>query len=99
MYKTYLDEREHKIIIKFGQSDRARIDKLRSLFEDKGFSLTEVYLKKLTSKIWELRSGRVRLLFGIIAYKAYITNVFIKKSQKTPLKEIKLAEKRFKEYL
>jgi len=64
------------------------------------------YFKKLvnTNDIWEVRvdagSSTFRLLdffdeLGLLV----LTNSFQKKSQKTPLKEIRLAEKRKKEFL
>lgn len=67
-------------------------------FVNEGFSLSTNWLRKLSSNIWELRAGRYRLLFGIKESKAIITNIFIKKTQKTPRKEIELAVKRLKEY-
>ena len=64
------------------------------------------YLKKLvnTDGIWEIRvdSGRDTFrLLGFFDVKELIvlTNSFQKKTQKTPLKEIRLAESRKKEYL
>ena len=64
------------------------------------------YLKKLvnTDDIWEIRvksGGNIFRIFGFF-YKNKIiilTNGFIKKSQKTSLKEIKIAQDRKKEYL
>lgn len=99
MYKTSLDEREYKVVGKLRSSDRARIDKLRGIFEKNGFDLSEVHLKRISKMLHELRSGRVRMLFGMIKDCAVITRVFIKATQKTPIKEIRLAEKRLKEYL
>ena len=64
------------------------------------------YFKKLvnTDEIWEVRvqagSQTVRLLGFFAEGKLIIlTNGFYKKTQKTPLKEIKIAETRKKEYL
>jgi phage-related protein len=63
------------------------------------------YFKKLvnTDDIWEVRvvlSSNTFRLLGFFDGKNLIilTNGFAKKAQKTPLKEIKLAEKRKKEY-
>ncbi len=99
MILTYLDKRIRKVIDNFTESDRARIRKTVGLFRTKGFIIGEDYLRKLTKHIWELRPGKIRLLFGMIEGTAVFVNVFIKKSQKTPLKEIKLAERRLSEYI
>jgi phage-related protein len=64
------------------------------------------YLKKLvnTDDIWEIRvksGGNIFRILGFF-YKNKIiilTNGFMKKSQKTPLKEIKIAQDRKKDYL
>ena len=64
------------------------------------------YLKKLenTDDIWEVRAGsgnnEFRLLgFWLKSNFIVLTNGFKKKTQKTPKSEIKLAEKRKKDYL
>ncbi|MBC2694368.1 MAG: type II toxin-antitoxin system RelE/ParE family toxin [Desulfobacteraceae bacterium] len=64
------------------------------------------YFKKLvkTNDIWEARVDVGRNTFRLLGFfhgreLIILTNSFQKKSQKIPLKEIKLAEKRKKEYL
>ena len=64
------------------------------------------YFKKLvnTNDIWEARVDVGRNTFRLLGFfhgreLIILTNSFQKKSQKTPLKEIRLAEKRKKEYL
>ncbi len=64
------------------------------------------YFKKLvkTDDIWEARVDVGRNTFRLLGFfhgreLIILTNFFQKKSQKTPLKEIRLAEKRKKEYL
>ena len=64
------------------------------------------YLKKLvnTEDIWEVRvkySGNIFRILGFFHKKQIIilTNGFMKKTQKTPLAEIKIAEERRKDYL
>ena len=63
------------------------------------------YFKKLIStELWEVRvqigSNAIRIL-GFLEGNNFIvlTNGFYKKTQKTPKKEIEIAEKRMKEYL
>lgn len=79
--------------------DSARIVRIIDLFKESGFSLKDLFLKKLTRNLWELRTGRWRLMFGIVNNKAIIVNIFLKKTQKTPKKEIGLALRRLEEYL
>ena len=66
--------------------------------------LREPYTKHLGNGIFELRAkqgsdiSRV-LYFFVFGRKIILTNGFIKKTAKTPLKEINLAEKYRKDYL
>ncbi len=80
------------------EKDNSRVVKIIDLFEDYKFNLTQVYLKKITKGIWELRAGRYRLLFGIIRGDAIIVSMFMKKTQKTPKQEINLAISRLRAY-
>ena len=97
--KVSNDPRVDKEIRSLDKKENSRVVKLIELFRDYGFELTEPYLKKLAANLWELRSGRWRLLCGIVKSEAIIVNVFLKKTQKTPKKEIELAKQRLKENL
>ncbi len=64
------------------------------------------YFKKLvnTDDIWEVRIISSSNIFRLLGFfdrgnLVILTNGFVKKTQKTPKKEIKLAEKRKKDYL
>lgn len=96
--KVSNDPRVDKEIRSLPEKENARIVRVMELLEDNGFGLTEPYLKKLTSGLWELRAGRWRLLFGIVGGGATIVNIFLKKTQKTPKKELELAIRRLEEY-
>ena len=68
--------------------------------------ISSKYFKKLvnTDNIWEVRVDVGRNTFRLLGFFAgheliVLTNSFQKKSQKTPSKEIKLAERRKHEYL
>jgi len=64
------------------------------LLQDSGPFLKPPYIKKLQNKLYELRiSGKdsFRLFYTIINGEYYILHAFKKKSQKTPLKELKVA--------
>lgn len=97
--KIFIDPRVDKVIKALSKEDGAVVAKVVDLFQDYDFELTEQHLKKLTKNLWELRAGRWRLLFGTVEKCAVITDIFLKKSQKTPKNEIDLAIKRLKKYL
>ena len=98
MPKVSTDKRINKFLYSLPRSDRAKIQHLIELFGEKGFSLSANYLKKISKNIWELRPGRVRLLLGIVENEGIIVNAFIKKTMKTPMREIELAEDRLRGY-
>ena len=59
-----------------------------------GTSIGEPYIKHLKGEIWELRPLRDRILFAAWdGEKFLMLHHFIKKTQKTPPKEIKQAER------
>jgi|SRR3989344_1549856 len=79
-------------------TDHTRLQRIRKLFEDYGFQIGSKYIKKITkSNLWELRAGKVRLFLYIRGKEAYGVHIIIKKSQKLPIHDIKLAEKRCRE--
>ena len=86
-------------------------DKLRAktlmmvhLLEENGNDLREPFTKSLSDGIFELRtiSGTNitrSLFFFYVNKKIIITNAFIKKTQKTPKREIELAKKYKNDYI
>jgi len=82
-----------------GLSDALRAKCLRhiELFEEFGFSLSKTDLKKIHKSIWELRPRNIRILIGKAKGGMWAVHAFYKTGQKTPLKEIKLADKRLRE--
>lgn len=84
-------------INKISNKEKARIEKTRDFFENNGFQVGSKYIKKIRGNIWELRAGQIRVFLCIKGNVAYGLNIFIKKTQKLPLKEIKLAIKRSKQ--
>lgn len=93
----YFPEIEEQIS-SLDQKDKSRIIKIIDFFEEYGFQLSREYLKKINKDIWELRAGKYRLLFGVVRQFGIVVNIFYKKTQKTPIKEIKLAISRIKQY-
>lgn len=83
---------------------RAKIISLIEMLANNGYSLREPYSKHLADGIFELRAkagtdiSRV-LYFFVVGKKIVITNGFIKKTRKTPKKELELAKKYRNEFL
>ena len=78
---------------------QAKIVGLLEILQENGNSLREPYSKHLSEGIFELRckvgSNAARVLyFFYFEERIILTNGFIKKTQKTPDKEIKLAKQR-----
>jgi len=73
------------------------------LIEDKGLqNVKEPYVKPIEGKLWEIRmkgkDGISRALYVTAKQqRVVVVRVFIKKTQKTPKSEIKIALKRAKE--
>ena len=83
---------------------RAKLVGLIKVLEEKGVELREPYSKHLDDGIFELRckqgTNAIRVLyFFYVGKRIVVTNGFVKKTQKTPKKEIKLAKARRKEWL
>jgi phage-related protein len=82
---------------------RARLVRLTNLIEQIGFeALPRDSVKHLEDKLWELRiTGRDGISRAIYVTasgrRVVILRVFIKKTQKTPPREIELARERAKE--
>ena len=81
---------------------RARFDRICDLIESVGLAKVGApYVKQIDGKLWEMRmsgkSGISRAIYiGQTGKRVVILRVFIKKTQKTPPKEIKLARDRAK---
>ena len=65
-----------------------------------GTQLPENFVKHLDGEIWELRPIRNRILFaGIVDGKYVSLHHFIKKTQKTPAREIEQAKRELKDFI
>ena len=83
---------------------RAKMYGLLSILQEKGYSLRGPYSKHLDDGIFELRckvgSNITRVLyFFYYEGKIILTNGFVKKTQKTPPEEIRLAKERRADYI
>lgn len=96
-YQIYTQNKAEKFIESLDNPRRARVDRIYGLFEVYGTYLPTKYLKKIAKEIWELRPGDVRLFLSIRGNKGFVVHGIIKKSQKTPKKDLDLAIQRIKE--
>lgn len=86
------------------QKMNAKLIGLMELLEEKGTDLREPYSAPLEDGIFELRcklgSNITRALyFFYVGKRIVVTNGFVKKTQKTPPGEIKLAKDRRKDWI
>ena len=82
---------------------RAKVGAMMQLLAEKGNELRKPYTEHLDDGIFELRTIQVNnisraLFFFYVGHRIIITNGFIKKTQKTPPKEISLAKSRRKDF-
>ena len=93
-----------EFILAQGKKMRMKIYRILLLLEEFGNGLREPYSKLLDEGIFELRVkegvniSRI-LYFFISGRKIILTNGFVKKTQKTPKREVILAKKRRLEYM
>ena len=81
---------------------RAKVALSIRLLMNQGPFLKPPYIKKLQSKLYELRiSGKiaVRILYTIHNSEYYLLHAFTKQTQKTPTKELKIALDRMKKII
>lgn len=77
----------------------AKIVHLLELLQKFGPFLTEPYCKRLTNNLYELRvrgKSAIRILYTKSSDQFILVHVFVKKTQKTPRKEIDIALDRIK---
>lgn len=88
-----------EFVERISKQDNARLTRTRKFFEEYGFGIGPKYIKKITSSgIWELRAGRIRLFLFIRGDSAIGVHIIYKRAQKLPKSDIKLAERRSRDY-
>ena len=106
--ENYIDARGRSPVEEFlnrlPASDRARIDQTIVLLEKFGLQLGPPYVKHLEGKLWELRvrAGRKAYritYFAFTGQRFILLHAFLKKTQKTPRKEIVTARRRLADFL
>ena len=84
------------------KDSRIKLNKINDYIgalENKGLSLKEPYIKKISHNIWELRPLRYRILFTLVDDYFLLLHYFIKSTNKTPIKEIEKAKKEIENFL
>lgn len=98
------DKPAKSFILSLDKKMRAKILGIIDILEEKGNFLREPYTKHLDDGIFEIR-GKVGsdisrvLYFFYYGHKIILTNGFIKKTQKTPEQQIKLAKEYRKDFM
>ena len=93
-----------EFILSLDNKMKAKVLGIIDILEEKGNFLKELYSKHLTDGIFEIR-GKVGSDISRVLYFFYygkrivLTNGFIKKTQKTPEQQIKLAKEYRKDFL
>ena len=97
-----IDKHAEKEVSKFPRTVQIKFRALINILVDSG-KLEPPEGKKLSKGLFEMRVRHKDTYRSIYAYLEYnliiILSAFIKKAQKTPLKELQKAEKRLKQYL
>lgn len=82
---------------KTDKDSRIKLNKIRDyikVLSEYGAHAGEPYIKHLDGEIWELRPLRDRILFVGLADGCYVLlHQFVKKTQKTPAREIEKAKR------
>ena len=86
------------------KADQARFAEVVVGLEEFGLSYSRVQFKPLRGKLWEIKfrapDGGYRMLYVLVkSDEMVVLHVFRKATQKTPLHELEMAEKRMKEVL
>jgi phage-related protein len=98
----YISNRGENLVQDFidsqDQSTRSKYGRLIALLIQYGPILHYPYSRKLTKNLYELRGHgdtKIRIIYTCINQKYILLHAFKKKTQKTPQKEINIAEKRY----
>lgn len=91
-------------LVSLSEKDRARIAWTINLLEEYGLQLGSPYVKHLRGKLWELRihAGRKAyriIYFAYVGHRFILLHGFLKKTQKTPRRELEIAKGRMADFL
>jgi phage-related protein len=104
----YVDSRGNEPVAEFVDSlpieVQAKVLRLIDLLANYGVLLKEPYTKQIKGKLRELRitgrSGEIRILyFAFTNRRLVLLHGFVKKTRKTPIREIDIAERRLNDFM
>jgi len=93
-FQIILLTKVEKFVLTLSHKEGQKVSGAINALRNKKFDT--IYIKQLRGDIKELKVKRFRLIFFIYNNIIYITQIFVKKTNKTPSKEIELAEKYLK---
>ena len=100
--KSEIEEYIRKLRNSNVKEDKIKLNKIRAylnLLSERGLTLREPYVKKINREIWELRPLKNRILFASVYKNEFILlSCFEKSTKKTPLNELKKAQKNLLDY-
>ena len=104
----YRDKSGHEPVVKFLDDlplkTRAKVVRMIDLLAEQGVLLKESYTRQIKGKIRELRVrdhlGHIRILYFTFTGRRFVLlQGFLKKTDKTPEREIDTARKRMSDYI
>jgi len=100
LYETAKGERLVETeITDLGPDGVAKVYRAIERLNVQGLSAGAPLVEHIEGKIWQLRPDRYRALYFATSGRVFVVlRVFIKKSQKTPPREIRTAESRMEDY-
>ena len=100
--KSLIADYLRELSVKKDKDSRIKSNKINDYIEylaKDGQNAGEPYIKHLDGEIWELRPIRDRILFAAWSGKSFILlHYFVKKTQKTPIREINQAKRNLADY-
>lgn len=100
--RSEVKEYINTLSIKKDKNSRIKYNKIIAyirMLKINGLTLGEPYIKHVDNEIWELRPLRDRILFANCNNNKFILlSIFMKKTQKTPKKEIDKAKNILEDY-
>jgi len=94
LYTSQILDKVDAFIGSLSEAERGKLTDDRTALEAGDFN--SLHIKTLTGKIKELIEGRYRLVFFVESGTVYYIHIFVKKSNKTPPKDIQYAKKLYK---
>lgn len=95
----FIDTQLEDFIESLSDATGTRVMRMIDYLEQHGHQIRMPYTKKISKDLFELRiqgAEQVRIFFTYHRGKIVLLHAFIKKSQRIPLQEIRMAEQKFR---